>query len=437
MNTITNITPYLRKNDKRDNYRKILSLVLITFMIINFVYFSRGNYQKNIQIVELPAQDFFDENESDLNPSAGTSLFQDPFTVNFEKILQFFDGKYQTDLEMGVDTYFRTGDASGVITDDTVYPVDTLTLYNTLLRKDLDWMELYDNYLALKASPFWYDGEDKFSYGFVSSVDNSTGQINDDRRSLIDNLMPISMLIENMGDNIASLYSSAPVMYPKDSIEEMFYLINASQFWDANNLGFSKYNSTAFTENKDTKSNLYAILATLQIRNAYERLGLNPTIKNRAYELANMTMDILLNNMWDDSEDGFYQFARDDWDVVGLTGATYKNLDVNALGIITLLEYWLETGMTDSTLLDKAIATYEKIEQYLEYGSTNSYYYSASRIWLSVLDQKVDLEANSLFMLACLKLFEYTGNLTFYNTAFDLHNTFENNFYDSSVNAYD
>ena len=435
MNSITNITPHLRKNEKQDNFRKILSFVLITFMIINFIYFSHYNFQNNTQLVELPNQEFFDEseNELDLNPSAGISLFQDPFTVNFDKIWQFFNQKYQTDLEMGVDTYFRTGNASGIITDDTVYPIDTLTLYNTLLRDDLEWMELYENYLTLKTSPFWYDGEAQFSYGFVSSVDNSTGQINDDRRYLIDNLMPISMLIENMGDDIASLYNSAPVQYPKDSIEEMFYLINSSQFWDANNVGFSEYNSTDFTENKDTKSNLYAILATLQIRNAYEKLGLNPTIKNRAYELANMTMDILLNNMWDDLNDGFSNFATYDWNV----DSYYKYLDTNALGIITLLEYWLETGMTDSTLLDKAITTYEKITQELEYGANNVYYFYSDGTWDPFLASKIDLEANSLFMLACLKLFELTGNLTFYNTAFDLHTTLENSFYDSSVNAYD
>jgi len=440
MNSTTSNIPHLRKNKKQDNLRKILSLVLITFMIINFIYFSHNNYQNKMQLVELPTQEFFDEseNEMDLNPSAGISLFQDPFTVNFDKIWQFFDGKYQTDLGMGVDTYFRTGDASGIITDDTVYPIDTLMLYNTLLRDDFEWMELYENYLTLKTSPFWYEGEDQFSYGFVSSVDNSTKQISDDRRSLIDNLMPISMLIENIGDNIKTLYSSAPVQYPKDSIEEMFYLINSSQFWDSNNVGFSEYNSTDFTENKDTKSNLYAILATLQIRNAYEQLGLNPTIKNRAYELANMTMDILLNKMWDNSNDGFYNLAWNDWGVVGLGGASYKYLDTNALGIITLLEYWLETGMTNSTLLDKAIATYEKIEQNLEYNAINiSYYYSIESNWGSIIDNTVDLEANSLFMLACLKLFELTGNLTFYNTAFDLHTTFENSFYDSSVNAYD
>ena len=437
MKSIINITPHLRRNKKRDNFRKILSLVLITFMIINFIYFSNNNYQNKMQLVELPTQEFYDESELDLNPSAGIELFQDPFTVNFDKIWQFFGGNYRTELEMGVDTYFRTGDASGIITDDTVYPIDTLTLYNTLLRDDFEWMELYENYLTLKTSPFWVEGEDQFSYGFVSSVDNSTKQINDDRRSLIDNLMPISMLIENIGDNITALYSTSPVQYPKDSIAEMFYLINSSQFWDATNVGFSRYNSTAFTENKDTKSNLYAILATLQIRNAYEQLGLDPTIKNRAYELANITMAKLLNKMWDNIDDGFYSFAKNDWTVAGLIGATYKYLDVNALGIITLLEYWLETGMTNSTLLDKAIATYEKIEQELDYGSNNTYYYSVDRIWTSIIDQKIDLEANSLFMLACLKLFELTGNITFYNTAFELHTTFESSFYDLSVNAYD
>ncbi len=47
-----------------------------------------------------------------------------------------------------------------------------------------------------------------------------------------------------------------------------------------------------------------------------------------------------------------------------------------------------------------------------------------------------ELEANSIMMSACLKLFEYTGNLTYYERAWQLYETFERDFYDPSVNSY-
>ncbi|MBY9019693.1 MAG: hypothetical protein KGD67_01450 [Candidatus Lokiarchaeota archaeon] len=51
-------------------------------------------------------------------------------------------------------------------------------------------------------------------------------------------------------------------------------------------------------------------------------------------------------------------------------------------------------------------------------------------------NRSIDLEANSIMMSACLKLFEYTGNITYYNRAWQLFNTFENSFYDGIINSY-
>ncbi|MBY8979107.1 MAG: hypothetical protein KGD72_01845, partial [Candidatus Lokiarchaeota archaeon] len=55
---------------------------------------------------------------------------------------------------------------------------------------------------------------------------------------------------------------------------------------------------------------------------------------------------------------------------------------------------------------------------------------------ISGANRSIDLEANSIMMSACLKFFEYTGNITYYNRAWQLFNTFENSFYDGAVNSY-
>ena len=425
------INPRLRRYGKEDKLRVILTCFLIMAVVTSAIYFLFDSFFiANLKDDEISSE-LIQENEPifAIEPSAGIEIFQDPFTVNFEDMLQFFNAKYKTDLNLDVDTYYREGDATGIITDDTVYPVDTMLLYNTLMKDDLTSEQTFSNYLALKNSPFWYENGE-FNYGFISSVDNSTKQVIDDSRSLIDNLMVISLLIENIGDEINTI--SQDGIHPKDSIEEIFNLINSSQFWDSTNKGFAQYNTTDFSENKDIKSNFYAILTNLQIRNMYEKFGLTSDIKDRAYLLANETMDVILLNMWDVDNKGFYPEGGNDWDPED--GNKYKYLDVNALGIITLIEYWLETGLEDNSLINKAIMIFDKVEANLLVN--DSYYYFNKGIeWdVSGQDLMVDLEANSLMMLACLKLFEVTGNFTYYERAYKIYSAFESKFY--NVNAY-
>ncbi len=334
---------------------------------------------------------------------------------------------------MDIETYYRIGNNLGVVTYDKVYSVDNLLLYKTLLKDETDAFETFDSYLKLRDSPLWYQNSiDQNEYGFVRAVDNTTGQIFDDNRYLIDNLMPIFLLIDNIGTEINSF--SINSIYPKDSIEEVFYLINSSQFWDDTYEGFFDHNSTT---NKYAESNMYATLAALEIRRIYDELNLDITIKNRAYELANITIDKLLNELWDNTDGGFEYYGLNDWS--SEPGSTYKYLQTNALGIITLLEYWIDSGMqNDSTYVKNATLLFNKMEALWDSGF-NAYeqFRDSSWIGIPIINATyINLEANSMMMSACLKLFEYTGNLTYYDRAWQLYNTFESSFYDGAVNSY-
>jgi hypothetical protein len=426
--------PLLKRYGRDNKLRVVITfLFMICIMTSTFYLLFDSHFKANINDNNV-FNNVIQDNDSDmtLKPSAGIEIFQDPFTTNFQEMLQFFNNKFKTGLNLDVNTYFRESNASGVITNQNVYPVDTILLYNTLMRDHLTAEQTFSNYLALKDSNFWYD-KGEFNYGFITSVDNSTGLITNDRRSLIDNLMAITLLVENIGTEITAINQDG--VYPKDSINEMFNLINSSQFWDSTNNGFAQYNTTDFSENKFTKSNLYAILTNLQIRNLYERLSINPEIKDRAYWLANTTMETLLLNMWDGQDLGFYYNAKNDW-TPNLIGSKFKYLDVNALGIITLIDYWLETGKNNGSLLQKAISTFEEIDANLWDATYKAYQYGRERTWTTSFagGNRIELKANSLMMLACLKLFEVTGNFTFYDRAFQLHSTFDSDFFD--INAY-
>ncbi len=428
---ISTFSSKLKGKKGRNFFKLALCMFFIFIFTINAFYLDYNIKQDYNNSTDNFYQDFDTTDETNLNIAAGPEIFVNPFTVNFSKVWNFFRTNYKSDLDMDKDTYYRTGNNLGVVSFDKVYSIDNLLLYKTLLKDETDAIETFDTYLKLRESPLWYqDSTNQDSYGFVRAVDNTTGEIFDNERHLIDNLMPIFLLIENIGDQINTINIDS--VYPKDSIDEIFILINSSQFWDDVYDGF--YNTNSSTA-KYAESNLYAVLAFLEIHRIYEQLGLDVDIKNRAYELANITMNKLLDELWDDANGGFEFYGKNDWS--SETGSTYKYLQTNALGIITLLEYWKESGMqTDSVYFQKATYLFKKLE--LLWNTTHKAYEKNGGFdWgLSGADDSIDLEANSIMMSACLKLFEYTGNITYYNRAWKLFITFENYFYDGAVNSY-
>ena len=423
------------KGKKGINFFKMALCILFILIFTFNVFYLDFNLKRDYNDTrDNFSQDFDITGKTDLNTAAGPEIFVDPFTVNFSKIWSFFRTNYKTDLDMDKDTYYRFGNDLGVVSFDKVYSVDNLLLYKTLLKNNIDAFETFDTYLKLRESPLWYqDSINQNSYGFVRSVDNTTGEIFDNDRYLIDNLMPIFLLIENIGSEINSFDISG--VKPKDSIEEIFSLINSSQFWDDTNKGFYDHNSTT---DKYAESNMNAVLAFLEIHRIYKQLGLNVDIMNRAYELANITMNKLLDELWDDTNIGFEYYRLNDWTPGGVD-YNFKYLQTNALGIITLLEFWKESGMQiDSTYFKNATILFNKMDA-LWNGTTIAYEQFSDPSWGGppIVDATyLELEANSIMMSACLKFFEYTGNLTYYDRAWDLYNTFENDFYDTSVDSY-
>ncbi|KKN16132.1 hypothetical protein LCGC14_0978940, partial [marine sediment metagenome] len=325
--------------------------------------------------------------------------------------------------------YYRVGDSTGNILDDTIFSEDNLLLYRTLMSTELNQSEIFGAYLQLKNTPLWYEDSNN-QYGFVKSVDNFTGLIEDDNRYLIDNLEPIFLLIETIGNNIDNLLVDGE--NPTESINEQFNLINSSQFWDKDDKGFYQYNSSS---SYYSESNFYSILANLLIHRTYRNLNIDNQIRDRAYELANLTMISLNSSMWDSSDNSFYYNATSGWNTIG-PRRTYYHLSTNALGIFTLLEYWIESGMkNDSSYLQQAVQLYNSLENNL-WNGTRGLYMNIYRNTPEIMDKSSNLKANSMMMSASLKLFEVTGNFTYYNKTITIFNSIELGLYDNLNSAY-
>jgi len=419
---------------KRKHQNRIVKILFCIFftLIFTFNFYNNINSPNQINYSDENGdnnENLFNFNQENLETAADISILQNPYSKNFDEIRIFFEDNYKSNLNNDIPTYFRYGDENGTITDDTIYSEDNLLIYNSLLKSEFDQTEIFDNYLKLKSTPLWYeDTSEQFEYGFVRSVDNSTGLVKNSDRYLVDNLLPIFLLIENIGENIDVI--SINSQKPKDLIEEMFLLMQ-NEYWDEDNKGFNHDNST--TPNKYSESNFFSILANLLIHRTYHQQNLDESIKIYSYYYANQTMNSM-ENMWDSDHNAYFYYADANWDTFS-SGQEYYHLDVNALGIITLLEFWIETGKVDaSPYLERATYIYDSLDANL--WDETGYHNISYPTWSSLFDSSYDLRANSLMLEACLKLFEHTGNFTYYDRAVNISKSFENNFYDSVNNAY-
>ena len=423
-NLFFNLGKRRNKRERRDRFRNGLCLFLILIFLLSFFHIDKNLnndfYLETDNITEKTnAEDFF------LETSGAIPLLQDPFTINFSDIRSYFNANFTTDLVLYdndfniIPTYFRDEFSR------EVYSEDNLLLYKTLMKELYDEVDTRGIYSDLKSTPLWLEGNiSAFEYGFIRSIDGDTGAVTDYNRYLVDNLMPIFLLIENSEDpgNAVS------------ELEKIFDLISSPVFKDEVNGGFFEFNSSS--GEKDAKSNLYSILANLLIHRYRADL---PQIADDAYKLANETMSILIDKMWDTQQLGFYDRADNNWTSPSGEPGNYKYLDTNALGIIALIDFWIENESMDlnSKYFKNATLLYEKLDdQFLD----GAYQYARTVGWSPTADfhnNRIDLEANSIMMQACLKLFEATGNITYYNRSIELYKTFENKMYDSSNNAYE
>lgn len=407
-----------------------LFILLISFINLNFLF-------KDFNQNEPKTFPNVDQNNLQTPKNAlDYDLIKNPFTSKFENMSRFFFTNYNNSiLDYNVTLFYSEGDKEGNILTDSIYSKDNMLLYNSFFKGEISptyILVLFKNWLF---TPLYFNGnKSNYKYGFVKSINGTTGNVINDDRYLMDNLYPIFLFSENFDDQqLESIKLSGKNAL--DYATDIFELVNSSEFLDGTNFGFYKTNSSISGE-KYAFDNLFATLALLEM---YKWDTLDETLKNRALELANMTLSKVMENLWDTSADGLMNYATKTWGSGG-TGSGYKYLDVNALGITTLLEYWKLTSLNkSSTYFQNATVLFDLIDNNLWNSTYRAYEFERDPTWntpLDVTSRRIDLEANSYMMSACLDLFELTGDFKYYNRALTLFDTFESEFYDKNVYAY-
>jgi len=143
----------LKGKRKNRNIKILIGIFFLFLFLFNFFYFNDNLFQDNNNVKDIFSHDDNNFDITDIGLAAGPEIFVDPFKVNFTKKWNFFNSKYKTELDMGIDTYYRSGNSLGVVTDDKVYSVDNLLLYKTLLKDSTNAYNTFDLYLKLRDSP--------------------------------------------------------------------------------------------------------------------------------------------------------------------------------------------------------------------------------------------------------------------------------------------
>ncbi|MFX1237056.1 MAG: hypothetical protein ACFE8P_04975, partial [Promethearchaeota archaeon] len=408
MSPFTFINIRKSKRKEHSSFKKIAGLFLALIFIGSIIIANNPHSIDNNQVQE---KNFYNIEPVDLNTAAiPEEWLICPYTKNKSDIYAFLNSNFNTSYSDLL--YFRKGNEDGTaFYDESVYSIDNLLYYKTLAQQKQAYSGNYISSMYNDLTQTNLMSSQGYG-GFVGSINGTSGGVIDGNRYLLDNLIPIFVLMEN--------YVSGSLGF----INDVSSLLE-NEFWDGDDYGYYHSNSSS-SANKDAIDNLYAVMANLLI---YKTLG-----DTTSYLRANQTMYKLMSHMWNETYLGFDIEKDEHW---GNTGANLKRLDVNAIGIMTLVDYWMVTNI--SSYLHNASLLYNRLNARL-WSSEGAYHITSSDpLWTtpsSDEDRIISSEANALMMQACLKLFEATGNMTYYDKAYELFKTFENKFYDSTNNAY-
>ena len=86
----------------------------------------------------------FNYDYNNLETATDISMLQNPFITNFDALRNFFINKYESSLDLDIPLYYREGDSSGIITDDTIYSEDNLQMYYSLMQSELSPTETFE-----------------------------------------------------------------------------------------------------------------------------------------------------------------------------------------------------------------------------------------------------------------------------------------------------
>ncbi|NVM31154.1 MAG: AGE family epimerase/isomerase [Candidatus Helarchaeota archaeon] len=300
----------------------------------------------------------------------------------------------------------------------------------------------FDNWMAILALLEYYNGSGLHLFYNLTSGDLE--QILTSYISRTFNFLNSSLSYTPINETSLAFYSSASLDGSQTSSEilcqdtalgiitllEYYQITNDSTYlemanrtwsflnttlWDSNNSGYLNEAGAGSNQTKYSIDNIWAALANLAL---YSTTQINQTIRDSAMRMANLTITLLNQNLWDGVYLGYYSsFNGSTWTPFN-TSLACKKADVNILAIQMLLKYAdLINSSKRDDYINYANETFRFMDQTLRDKDFLGYFSSSNRNG-TVFNTNKTLTENSLMIQALLDLYRANNyNFTYYQLA--------------------
>ncbi|MBD3229014.1 MAG: hypothetical protein GF329_12565 [Candidatus Lokiarchaeota archaeon] len=236
---------------------------------------------------------------------------------------------------------------------------------------------------------------------FISST-SSEDQISSSKIFCKDNALAIITYLE-----LYNVYNDPSYL---EIANQTWKYINET-FWDDENKGFMKSNWSNNESIKDLETQIWSILAYLSIYNTSE---INEIIRNSSLTLINITINNILNNLWDSGNSGFFaEFNSTTWEPLNDSQSCKTTLD-NSLAINMLLK--LNNTLNNITFYNKAKETLQFINIYL-YNTDFGGFYTSLNATNHLTNTNKSTSVNAYMIDALLDFYLSTNNYSYYDQA--------------------
>jgi len=306
------------------------------------------------------------------------------------------------------DTKYALDNWMAILAFLTYYNASGLNLLYNLTSADLEQLLTYyiEGTFNFINSSLLYTTENQTAIAFYTSS-NLAGTVVNSKILCKDTAVAIIALLEYFKLTNNSVYL--------DMAKKTWLYLNSS-LWDSANSGYLHTNGTSGSQLKFTSDNIWAAMANLAI---YNTTQINQTIRQSALNMANLTITLLQQNIWDPVSSGYYSSYNGSTWVPDNATINCKTTEVNSLAIQLLLQFASLIPASERELyINYANQTFLYINSVLRDQDFLGYFTSTNYNG-SFFNTNKTLEDNSLMISTLLDLYQANLNYTYYQLAED------------------
>ncbi len=311
--------------------------------------------------------------------------------------------------------FFHSVNETGGIVDERHFTEDYMHHLGGTFKLFFDMPLFWRNgYEILNRTPAFNTTNNAF-YSWVSKDWDSVSE----QYLVVDNALPIVYL----ADMCTTLTPELPNSYGGELIIKNHWNTIGSLFWDES---VKLYNYSTTDANKNVRSQAIAALAGFLLHRT--NINVEDSVRNDALNRSQAVMNSLIsNNIWNPTF-GYFELDRS---ANLITGDNRLDLETNAWGITALVSWYIEINKANATILQNAERTARTVRSSL-YNSTYGLLMEKSLPPATVLDYTISFRSNALMIHSFIDLFEITGNLTYFNWAYELYSNIEKHLRDET-----